>query len=523
MPAPGYVSDMDSASKPESPNSTQTVLVLGASGYVGGRLIPELLDGGHRVRCVTRNPKTLVGRPWSAAVDVHEADLLEQDSLGDVFAGIDTVYYLVHSLGTGPGFEERERRCAANTREAAEVAGVRHIIYLSGLGEDDGSLSPHLRSRHEVGRELASGPTPVTELRAAVILGSGSASFEMLRGLVEILPMMVTPRWVQKTCCQPIAIVDVLAYLTDVLGRDDLDGVFEIGGADVVTYGEMMQAFAEVAGLRSRVILPVPVLSPGLSAKWVDLVTTLPASLATELVLGLQNDVVVTDRPISSEIPRDVLDIRTALEAALSAVQDLDIPTRWAAVPTARSAAIPRPWDPDWSGGTVFDDTRSVPVNAPPAMVMDQVRRVGGDERWYGYNLLWSLRSTADALIGGVGGRRGRRHPSELAVGDIVDAFVVQDLNDSRLLLRAEMKLPGYGWLEWLVRPSETTNDPATSKLTLRARFVPRGLTGRLYWFAVLPFHGLVFNRMLDEIRDRSESAASLPSGRRSATSLSSR
>ena len=498
----------DSAWMPE-PNDPQRVLVLGATGYVGGRLIPELIAAGHRVRCLARTPNKLAGRPWRDDVDVVEGDLLDPDSLGAAFHDIDIVYYLVHSLGTGDGFEDRERRCAANAAAAAEAAGVGQIVYLGGLGDPDDDLSAHLRSRHAVGRELARRSTPVTELRAAVILGSGSASFEMLRGLVEVLPAMITPRWVQTTRCQPTAVADVLSALQAVLGRVDLAGVWELGGRDVVTYGEMMRAYAEVAGLPARLIVPAPVVTPRLSTHWVDLVTSLPSDLAGELVLSLQNDVVVGERPITEQIGLDVHGLREALQQALSAVQDLDVPTRWAAATPHGSAALPQPWDPDWSGGTVLEDERSTTVEATTDAVMEQVRSLGGEDRWLGYDLLWSLRAAGDALVGGVGGRRGRRHPRDLAVGDMVDVFRVEESTDSTLVLRAEMKLPGYGWLDWRVTPMDRSDRSAAphTRLTQRARFVPRGVFGRLYWLALVPFHELVFRRMLAELKVRAESS----------------
>ncbi len=480
------------------------MLVLGATGYVGGRLITPLLDAGHRVRCLARTPAKLADRPWRDRIEVVEGDLTVPDSLPEAFAGVDVIVYLVHSLGAGDDFEAVERACADNTSSAATAAGVDQIVYLSGLGDPDDDLSPHLRSRHEVGRLLARGPVPVAELRAAVIIGSGSASFEMLRGLVEVLPVMVTPRWVQTTVVQPIAIDDVLENLMSVIGRLDTAGVWEIGGADVVTYAELLQAYARVAGLRRRLILPVPVLTPRLSSLWVDLVTPLPGDIAKELVLGLQNDVVVRDRSLTRIIDHRPLGVEAALEAALTAVRDLDIPTRWSSSRFAGSMAVPSPWDPEWSGGEVLEDERCVLVDAPPAAVMAQVTAVGGEGGWLGWGALWALRETIDNVVGGPGLRRGRRHPSELVVGDAVDLFVVEQVSPTRLRLRAEMKLPGYGWLEWNV----CERADGTTELTQLARFVPRGLAGRLYWLLVVPFHALVLGRMQTELRKRAEAAS---------------
>lgn len=475
------------------------VTVLGATGYIGGRLVPALLEAGHRVRCVARTPSKLDGRPWRDDVEIERGDLLEPDTLDPALTGTDVVYYLVHSLGVHDGFEELERRSATNVARAASSHGVRQIVYLGGLGTDDDRLSPHLRSRHEVGRLLAAGPTSVTELRAALVLGSGSASFEMLRGLVEVLPVMVTPRWVQETVCQPIAVSDVIARLVAVAGRDDLTGVREIGGADVVTYLELMQTYSERTGLRRRVIVPVPVLTPRLSAGWVNLVTALPGPIASQLVEGLQNDVVVTDRPLADIVDLPVMGVREAIDAAVSAVQDLDIPTRWTPPHTARYSQ-PSEWDPDWAGGTVLTDVRTASIAATPERVMAEIRRLGGAEGWLGFQPLWALRALIDEVIGGPGWRRGRRHPTELAVGDVVDVFSVERATPSHLRLRADMKMPGFGWLEWSLTPAGEQTE-----MQQCARFVPSGLWGRAYWAALVPFHALIFGRMVRRLAERAE------------------
>lgn len=476
------------------------VLVLGATGYVGGRLIPQLLEDGHAVRCLVRSPKKLEDRPWRPELDVRQADLLDPATLAGVFDGIDVVYYLVHSIGSGDDFQKTEERCARHTAEAAAEAGVSQIIYLGGLGNADDDLSPHLASRQRVGEVLAAGPTPVCELRAAVILGSGSASFEMVRGLTEVLPIMVTPRWVNETMCQPVAVRDVLQTLTAVLGRGDAEGVWEIGGPDVVSYAEMMHAYAEVAGLRRRLIIPVPVLTPRLSSRWVDYVTTLPVELATELVESLQNDVVVGDNSIHKLLPTfEPLPLQNALEDALAAVADLDIPTRWTSSTPLASAARPRPWDPDWAGGTVFQDVRTITVDAPAERVMAEVRSLGGENGWLAYDLLWDIRGLGDVFAGGIGSRRGRRLPDKLLVGDTVDMFRVEESTPTRLRLRAEMKLPGFGWLEW----TAVEDDDGRTTLTQLVRFVPKGVWGRLYWGLLVPFHYLIFSRMLAELAKR--------------------
>lgn len=478
------------------PTGARRVLVLGATGYVGGRLVPELLRTGAAVRCLTRTPAGLRGTPWASEVEVVEGDLSEFDSLGDVFDGVDQVVYLVHSLGVGDDFMHHERTTARHARQAAERAGVRHVVYLGGLGDDGDELSEHLRSRHDVGVELAAGPIPVTELRAAIVLGAGSASFEMLRSLVEVLPAMLAPRWVTRTRVQPIAIADLLTYLVAAVERGPAPEVHhdrvEIGAPDVLSYRDLMHVYAEVAGIGRRWIVPVPFLTPGLSAHWVNLVTPLPQRLADSLIDSLKNDVVVTDDSalrLSSHRP---MDVRAAIEAALSAIEDLDIPTRWSGYSSRQLAARPVPWDPSWAGGTVYEDCRSLTVDASRADVQRVVRGVGGDRGWYGFGPLWAIRGALDEAVGGVGLRRGRRHPDEIAVGEALDFWRVDAVEDDLFRLRAEMRVPGDAWLEWRTEP-----DGDRTRVTQRARFVPRGILGRVYWWVLVPFHGVIFPVML--------------------------
>jgi uncharacterized protein YbjT (DUF2867 family) len=512
---------------------TMRVVVTGATGYIGGRLVPELLGRGHEVVCAVRTPAKLLGRTWSDQVEVAEIDVFEPDSLRAAFADADAVYFLVHSMDGEGGFAERDRTAATNVREAAAAAGVARLVYLGGLGREGDALSEHLRSRHEVGRVLASGPVPVTELRAAIIIGSGSASFEMLRHLVEVLPVMVTPRWVD-TLCQPIAIRDVLRLLCEVLDVPETAGkVLEVGGPDVLTYREMMQAFAEVAGLRRRVIVPVPVLTPRLSSLWVGLVTPLPTGLARPLVGSLVNEVVVTDPLANRLLTPAQLTFRQALQLALQRIQDLEVATTWASagpgVPLTQLAQganghlaggdrpardevaadsatpeDPRPEDPSWAGGTVLTDRRRAVCAASPEQLFDVVRRVGGMEGYHAARFLWEIRGLLDKLVGGIGLRRGRRHPFELAVGEAVDFWRVEAFEPPHLLrLRAEMKVPGEAWLEYRV-----IELPDGSGLEQRARFHPRGLWGRIYWSALVPFHGLIFPRMAQELVREAERRA---------------
>ncbi len=348
------------------------VAVIGATGYVGGRLVPELLAAGHEVRCLARTPARLDDVEWRSAVEVVPADVLDEDSLEAALQGIEAVYYLVHAMGQDGDFEKTDRLGAENMRNASEKAGVSRIVYLGGLGEDDAEeLSNHLASRHEVGRVLAAGPVAVTELRAAVIIGSGSASFEMLRHLVEVLPAMICPRWVTKTKCQPIAISDVLHYLVEVIGIPEAaDQVLEIGGPDVLTYRDMMDRYAAAAGLRRRLIVPVPILTPRLSSHWVNLVTPLPYGLAKPLVDSLTNDVIVhPDRDIRRLVDHTPYTLDRALERALAVVGDLRIKTSWMDSARTNTAALPMPQDPDWSGGTIYEDVQEVGTSASPDAV----------------------------------------------------------------------------------------------------------------------------------------------------------
>ena len=490
------------------------VLVRGATGYIGRRLVEELVDAGHAVRCLARTPAKLDDERWRSTVDVVRGDVGDAESLAAAFEGIDTAYFLVHSIGTEPGWEEQDHRCALNVAAAAQAAGTQRIIYLGGLGDETaGDLSPHLASRHEVGRALASGSVGTTELRAAVVIGSGSASFEMLRHLVEVLPVMVTPKWVD-TRCQPIAVRDVLHHLAAAL-EDDAPGnrVVEIGGPDVLTYREMMQIFAEEAGLRRRRVIPVPVLSPSLSSRWIRLVTPLPVDLARPLVDSLVNEVIVNDPTASSAVmggdgtPYRSMSYRDAVRAALRRVADLNVATTWAdAELYGRSPADPLPNDPDWAGGTLLEDRKQVTIAASPEDAFAIVEGIGGERGWFASGWMWHARGLLDQLAGGIGMRRGRRHPDHLRVGDALDFWRVELLErPRRLRLRAEMLLPGEAWLEWNIEPGPTADSCTLEQV---ARFVPRGLWGRAYWYAVLPFHGFVFGPMTVGIKQRAEQRA---------------
>jgi uncharacterized protein YbjT (DUF2867 family) len=481
------------------------IAVIGATGYVGGRLVPQLVDAGHRVRCLARDPHRLDHIEWRDRVEVVAGDVLEQTSLDAAFVGIETVYYLVHAMGKSHDFEDADRRGAENTRRAAEQAGVARIVYLGGLGDDDAAdLSVHLGSRHEVGRVLAAGPVSVTELRAAVIIGSGSASFEMLRHLDEVLPVMICPRWVTRTRCQPIAIADVLHYLIAVLDLPpDTDRVLEIGGPDVLTYRDMMDRYAAVAGLRRRVVIPIPVLTPRLSSHWVNLVTPLPYGLARPLVESLINDVVVSpERDIRRVLPHEPYTLDEAIRRALTVVQDLAVRTSWMDSPPRTTSASPMPQDPDWAGGTVLRNEQEVATTADPEALFATVAGIGGARGWYVAGPLWAIRGWLDKLVGGVGMRRGRRHPDELRVGDALDFFRVEAYDPPELLrLRAEMKVPGDAWLEWRIG----TDDVGVTHLHQLARFHPRGISGRAYWWVLLPAHKVIWRRLAERLAAAAE------------------
>ncbi|MFJ8624886.1 SDR family oxidoreductase [Kitasatospora sp. NPDC093550] len=481
-------------------------LVTGATGYIGGRLVPELLARGHSVRCLVRNPRRLRDQPWRADVDVAVGDVSRPATLAGAFDGIDVAYYLVHSLGTGPSFEATDRDAARAFGAAAAAAGVSRIVYLGGLvpdGVDEAELSPHLRSRAEVGRLLRSSGVPTAELRAAVIIGSGSASFEMLRYLTERLPAMVTPRWV-STRIQPIAVRDVLRYLADAAGLPpQVNRPFDIGGPDILTYRQMMQHYARQAGLHRRVIVPVPVLTPGLSSHWVGLVTPVPNSIARPLVESLRHEVVCGEHDIAGWIPdpaNGLTGFDQAVTLALRRIKDADVATRWSSASLPGAPSDPLPTDPDWSGGSLYQDVRQRTVPASPAAVWRVIEGIGGDNGWYSFPLAWALRGWLDRLVGGVGLRRGRRDPARLRVGDSLDFWRVEEIEPGRLLrLRAEMRLPGLAWLELSVTPDGRRG----ACYRQRALFHPHGLAGHAYWWAVAPFHTVVFGGMARNITER--------------------
>ncbi|MEU7579828.1 SDR family oxidoreductase [Streptomyces sp. NPDC041068] len=487
----------------DGPVPAPRILVTGATGYIGGRLVPELLAAGHGVRCLARSPEKLRDHPWADRVEIVRGDVTAPDSLGPALRGIDVAYYLIHALGSGSRFEDTDRQAARTFSEQARAAGVRRIVYLGGLTPADvpeSELSPHLRSRAEVGRIFLDSEVPSVVLRAAVVIGSGSASFEMLRHLTERLPVMVTPSWV-RTRIQPIAVRDVLRYLLAFADRaDDLNRGFDIGGPDVMTYRDMMRAYADVAGLKRRLILPVPVLTPGLSSHWIGLVTPVPRSIARPLTESLRHEVVCQEHDIARYAPDGPgrpLRFTEALELALRRIQEAQVATRWSSAALPGAPSDPLPTDPDWAGGSLYTDRRQIAVDASPQALWRVIEGIGGDNGWYSFPLAWAVRGWLDRLVGGVGLRRGRRDAQRLRVGDSLDFWRVEEIEPGQLLrLRAEMRLPGLAWLEMYAEQ----DGKGRTRYRQRALFHPRGLLGHLYWWSVAPFHAVVFGGMARNI-----------------------
>ncbi|MEJ2888984.1 SDR family oxidoreductase [Actinomycetospora aeridis] len=486
-------------------------VVTGATGYIGGRLAPRLAAEGHHVRCVVRDPDKMRDVPWAAQVEIVRGDVLDEESMRRACEGADVLYYLVHSLSER-GFAAVDRQAAMISAQAAREAGVSRIVYLGGMHPDGVELSEHLASRAEVGEIFLRSGVPTVVLQAAVILGSGSASFEMLRYLTERLPVMLTPSWVHHRV-QPIAIRDVLHYLVRVVTLPpEVNRTFDIGGPDVLTYLQMMEGFAEVAELPRRAMLPVPVLTPRLSSHWVNLVTPVPRSTAVPLIDSLVHEVVANEHDIDTFIapPEEGLtSFRRAVTLALARIGSGQVETRWSGANASYAPSDPLPSDPEWAGGTVYTDVRERPSTASVENVRHIVTGIGGERGWYSFPLGWWARGVLDRLFGGVGLRRGRRDADSLKVGDALDWWRVEECLDEtttdaahtdaadlapgeRLLrLRAEMKAPGLAWLELRVAPSEQG-----STYRQRAIFFPHGLAGHAYWRVIAPFHVLVFGGM---------------------------
>lgn len=488
--------------------SGNLVLVAGATGYVGGRLVPALLKAGYQVRILVRDPGRLQGAAWLPEVEVVQGDVLNPESLPQALAGVGVAYYLVHSMRGRRDFHRRDVQAARDFGVSAHAVGVSRLIYLGGLGDPQTDLSQHLRSRHETGRALREGGVPVTEFRAAIIVGSGSVSFEMIRYLAERLPVMICPRWVY-TEVQPIAIDDVVRYLIAALETPaSTDAIIEIGGADVLTYREMLTGYARARGLR-RWLIPVPVLTPRLSSYWVHWMTPIPAAMARPLVEGLRNKVVVRDSLASTLFPEiRPVGYGVAVQRALEQLGTGHVETAWSDALASSQGDSPAVRLVVREG--MILERRRRRVAAPEATVFGVVSGIGGDKGWFYANWAWRIRGMLDRLIGGVGFRRGRREPETLRPGDAVDFWRVETVVPGRLVrLRAEMMVPGQAWLQFEIVPGSDGG----SVLEQTAFFAPRGLSGLVYWYSLYPIHSMIFAGLIRQIARRAEAAPVPPAG----------
>lgn len=478
----------------------QTVLITGATGYIGGRLASRLIEAGYRVRCLVRDPARLQGRSWFGQVEVRAGDCLRAETLPAALEDVEVAFYMVHSMAGGSGFEQRDALAARNFAMAARQAGIKRIIYLGGLGDPETSLSEHLRSRQETGALLRSSGVPVTEFRAPVIIGSGSLSFEIIRYLTERLPIMICPRWLY-TRVQPIAIDNVLDYLAAALDTPSSAGrIIEIGGAEVLTYGDLLRGYARARGLK-RWLVPVPVLTPRLSSYWVHLVTPVPAAIARPLIQGLRNDVVVRDELARRLFPQvNLLGYDTSVRLALANLETGQVETAWCDALSSSQGDV-TPVKLSIQEGIILERRQRI-VRAPASTVYQVLSRLGGGNGWLFMDWAWVLRGYIDRLLGGVGLRRGRRNSVEVRAGDAVDFWRVEVAEPGRLLrLRAEMKVPGRAWLEFQVEPV----DDNASRLSQTAFFAPRGLAGLSYWYLLYPIHALIFSGMAKNLARRAE------------------
>ncbi len=482
-------------------HTKQTILVTGATGYVGGRLVPHLLNRDFPVRVFVRDPVRLSGREWIEQVEIAEGNVLNPEDLPPAMEGIHTAYYLIHNMTERKGYREQEQRAARNFASAARAEGVKRIIYLGALGDPDADLAPHLQSRQETGTELAKHGVPVTELRAAIIVGSGSISFEMIRNLTERLPVMICPRWVYQRV-QPIAIDDVLAYLLETLDTPESEGkIIEIGGKDILPYAEMMTIYAELRGLK-RWLIPVPVLTPGLSSHWVHWITPVQASVTRPLVEGLKNEILVLNHEAGKIFPGiEPVSYREAVQRALQKLDAGEVETRWCDA-LYSSQGDQNPVTLRSEEGMLLEQ-RQVFIQASEQEIFKVFTHLGGDHGWLYMNWAWKIRGWIDRLLGGSGLRRGRRDPDQLRVGDAVDFWRVEEIKEPNLLrLRAEMVFPGKAWLQY-----ESGQGVGEEEMMLlqTAFFAPRGLAGLLYWYALYPIHGVIFSGLIRRIKAEAE------------------
>ncbi len=485
--------------------SPKKIIVIGATGYVGGRLVAKLLEESYQVRATGRSVDKLKSRYWASDphVDLFAVDIHDPDSLRRALESMDVAFYLIHSMNPqSADFESSDRTAAKNMARISQECKVKRIVYLGGLGEEGDHLSKHLRSRREVSAILKSGNVPVTVLRAAMIIGSGSASFEILRYLVERLPIMITPRWVM-TPNQPIAIRNVIDYLYRCIEKEETTGeTYDIGGKEILSYLELMKIYAEVAGLEKRIFIPIPVLTPHFSSLWIHLVTPVPSYIGMPLAEGLRNPVICKDKRIIKIIPQDLLDCREAITRALDLVHHNDVKTSWADAGIVPQDAVAQSGDPAWAGGTRLEDRRTRVVYASKEKVWKIISHIGGKTGWYHGTWLWVLRGYIDHLVGGVGSSRGRRDAVKISVGDALDFWrVTSVLDNDHLSLAAEMKVPGVAWLDFKIKEINAT----TCELIQHAQFRPHGLAGLLYWYTLAPLHEYIFGGMIKKIAELAE------------------
>ena len=479
---------------------SERILVTGATGYIGGRLVPQLLQEGYRVRVLVRSRVRVLSRPWSDQVEILTGDIFDPQTLAEVLAGVDSAYYLIHSMSQGSNFHNLDLEAARAFGQAAQRAGIDRIIYLGGLGDPEGNLSRHLRSRQETGQALREGGVPVTEFRAAVIVGSGSISFEMIRYLVERLPVMICPRWIFSRI-QPIAVQDVLEYLVGALDTPASRGLtIEIGGENVTTYKGLMLGYAEKRGLR-RLLLPVPVLTPRLSSYWVHWLTPIPSDITVALVEGLRNDVIVTDDLARTLFPHiEPQDYASAIGIVTNDLDEGRIDTSWSDA-AGTTPEREQPVRLESRQGMIIE-RRHRRVAASAQAVYRVCTGIGAARGWYFANWTWRIRGMVDRLLGGAGLRRGRRHPDNLRIGDALDFWRVEELKADRLVrLRAEMKLPGRAWLQFEAWEAQD----GTTHLEQTAAFMPKGLTGLAYWYGLYPVHAWIFAGLARAIARRAE------------------
>lgn len=471
-------------------HDNRKILVTGASGYVGGRLVPELVKRGYQVRCMARNPEVLKARNWSN-LEIVQGDVLRPATLSAALKNIDTAYYLIHSMGDKSNFEVTDTLAAENFGKTAKKAGVSRIIYLGGLAKSSDKLSPHLESRQNVGKVLRKSGIRLTELRASIIIGSGSASFEIIRDLVKKLPIMITPRWV-RSYCEPIAIKNVIEYLIKCLDSSETVGqILEIGGGEIFTYGQMMKIVAELMG-KKIIMIPIPLLTPRLSAYWLNIVTSVPMSIAHPLVEGLRNDSICIDRRIQEWIKLDLLPFKVAVQMALEDDKKGYLESRW-----TEASNLPSTFDSTEVKEEVFHNTQIIYTDVSRESLFQVIQNLGSETGWYYANWLWKLRGLLDRMIGGVGMRRGRRHPTDIRIGDPIDFWRVEDYQIGKILkLRAEMKLPGQAWLEFEVKEAEHNS----MRFKQTATFLPANWFGKLYWYLTIPFHYFIFKKMAKNV-----------------------